>query len=153
MRLSILLMLAVFSVTAVAATKVYKWVDKDGNIHYSEQKPPNQQADTLHIKENKPTPVSVENKQAMDESEANANQALEEQQVQQRAEAEKSLAAADQVNKQKLCQQAKANRDALNASVRVSKIDPETGEQVRMSDDERISALQKAEQAIKDFCR
>ena len=150
MRLSILLLLCVFSVTAVAATKVYKWVDKDGNIHYSEQKPPNQQADTLQIKENKPTPTP---ERAQEKPEEGSDESSDEAQAQQRAEAEKTLAEADKVNRQKLCQQAKANRDALNASVRVSRIDPETGEQVRMNDEERVSALQKAEQAIKDYCR
>jgi type IV secretory pathway VirB10-like protein len=153
MRLSILLFLCVFGAGAVDATKVYKWVDKDGNIHYSEQKPANQQADTLRIKENKPTPLPEEKEQAMSASEADSNEATDDQDSQQRAEAQKSLAAADQVNKQKLCQQAKANRDALNASVRVSRIDPETGEQVRMSDDERVNALKKAMQAIKDYCQ
>lgn len=150
MRLSILLLLCVFSITAVAATKVYKWVDKDGNIHYSEQKPVNQQADTLQIKENKPTPTP---EKAQDKPEEDSNQALDDAQAQQRAKAEEALAAADTVNKQKLCQQAKANRDALNASVRVSRIDPETGEQVRMGDDERVNALQKAEQTIKEYCQ
>jgi single-stranded DNA-binding protein len=150
MRLSILLLLCVFSVTVVAATKVYKWVDKDGNIHYSEQKPVNQKADTLQIKESKPTPLPAEsNKEADDNQQPVADDA----QSQQRSEAEQALAAADQVNNQKLCQQAKANRDALNSSVRVSRINPETGEQVRMTDDERINALQKAEQAIKDYCQ
>lgn len=150
MRLSILLLLCVFSVTVVAATKVYKWVDKDGNIHYSEQKPVNQKADTLRIKESKPTPLPAEsNKEADDNEQPVADDA----QSQQRSEAEQALAAADQVNKQKLCQQAKANRDALNASVRVSRINPETGEQIRMTDDERINALQEAEQAIKDYCQ
>ncbi len=150
MRLSILLLLCVFSVTAVAATKVYKWVDKDGNIHYSEQKPPNQQADTLQIKENKPTPAP---ERAQEKPEEGSDESSDDAQAQQRAEAEKTLAEADKVNRQKLCQQAKANRDALNASVRVARIDPETGEQVRMNDEERVSALQKAEQAIKDYCR
>ncbi len=150
MRLSILLVLCVFAVTAVAATKVYKWVDKEGNIHYSEQKPVNQPSATLHIKEVKPTPLP---EKAMTESEAESDQAEDEGQAQQRAEAEKALAAADRVNRQKLCQQAKANRDALNASVRVSRIDPDTGEQVRMTDNERVEALQKAEQAIKDYCQ
>lgn len=149
MRLSILLLLGIFMTGAVAATKVYKWVDKDGNIHYSEQKPVNQEADTLRIKEHKPAPPAAETQQAQDDSET----VDDEQAAQQRAEAEQSLAAADRVNQQKLCQQAKANRDALNASVRVSRIDPETGEQVRMSDDERVKALQKAQQTIKKYCQ
>ncbi|KAA3640386.1 MAG: DUF4124 domain-containing protein [Proteobacteria bacterium] len=150
MRLSVILWLCAFSVTALAATKVYKWVDKDGNIHYSEQKPANQQVDTLQIKETKPSPPP---QKTMTESEADNSPSADEEQAQQRVAAEQSLQAADQVNKQKLCQQAKDNRDALNASIRVVRIDPKTGQQVRMNDDERVSALQQAEQAIKEYCQ
>ncbi len=151
MKLSILLLLCVFSTVTLAATKVYKWVDKDGNIHYSEQKPPNQQADTLRIKERKPQPQQTE--PAAEQTEADSEVNESDEQIQQREQAEQALLAADRINKQKLCQQAKANRDALNASVRVSRIDPETGEQIRMTDDERVDALQKAEQAIKEYCQ
>ncbi|MCX7544052.1 DUF4124 domain-containing protein [Marinicella gelatinilytica] len=150
MKLSIIFLLCAFSVTAVTATKVYKWVDKDGNIHYSEKKPANQQADTLKIKAAKPAPTPEKSEPV---AKTDPVQDADSETSQQRAEAEKTLAAADKINQQKLCQQAKANRDALNASVRVARIDPETGEQVRMSDEERVNALQQAEQTIKEYCQ
>lgn len=153
MKLSILLFLCVLGATTLAATKVYKWVDKDGNIHYSEKKPPNQQADTLRIKEHKPQPATNQNDPAANQSDLESESAAADDDAVLREQSEKALAAADQVNKQKLCQQAKANRDALNASVRVSRIDPKTGEQVRMTDDERVNALQKAEKTIKEYCQ
>ena len=32
------------------AEKIYKWVDKDGNIHYSAQKPVNQDVETVKVR-------------------------------------------------------------------------------------------------------
>lgn len=36
-------------VSGVAGAQVYRWVDKDGKVHYSQQKPPDQKATELKI--------------------------------------------------------------------------------------------------------
>lgn len=154
MRLSIILLLCALSAVSLAANKVYKWVDNEGNTHYSETKPDNQQATTMDMPSAKApsSPQAEESPQAPQTD----NAAVDEDQEADpaaKAKAKADLAAADRINHQKLCEQAKANRLALNSSVRVAQVDPETGEQVRMSDDERVNALQKADQAIKEHCR
>jgi|SRR5690606_4216252 len=154
MRLSIILLLCAFSTVSLAASKVYKWVDNEGNTHYSETKPANQEATTLKMPSAK-APSSVESVQA-DQTLQTDNSAVNEDVKEDpiaKAKAQADLAALERKNSQILCEQAKANRLALNSSVRVSQVDPETGEQVRMSDDERVNALQKAEQDIKEHCR
>ena len=68
------------------------------------------------------------------------------------AAAKARLAAADKINNKKQCELARKNYAALNASVRVSRTN-EKGETVRMTDDERVKAMQAAQQGIKKYCQ
>jgi hypothetical protein len=47
-RLVLLVLLLLMSATATA--KLYKWVDKDGNVTYSERKPPDNQAEEVKLR-------------------------------------------------------------------------------------------------------
>ncbi len=154
MRLSIILLLCTLSVVSLAANKVYKWVDNEGNTHYSETQPANQQATTMKMPNAKaPSLPEVEETSQQPQTEKSAVVEAEKEDPKAKAKAKADLDAADLINRQKLCDQAKANQLALNSSVRVAQVDPETGERVLMTDDERVNALQKAEKDIKEYCR
>ena len=146
--------LVLFS-SQLAAQKVYKWVDEKGQIHYSSKKPVDQEAETVKIKKGPKAPVKpVAGDGDKDEKKADAIAATEisEADSKARAAAAADLAKADKVNNKKRCDLAKQNAAALNATVRVTRTNA-AGETVRMSDDERISALQRAQQAIKESCQ
>lgn len=146
---AILVMLFVM-VADLHGKKIYKWVDENGQIHYSSQKPPGQVVETVKVKkgpkvsppaEGKPTDqADNENAAVTEDSEADTL-------------AREQLAKADAENKKKMCEQARRNIDALNASVRVVQKDEKTGENVRMSDEQRVQALKRAQQAVKEYCQ
>ncbi len=62
MRMRMLLVLALALVAAGAlaqgATKVYKWTDKDGRVHYSSTPPPEGEAQEMNVRSAPPTPVA-----------------------------------------------------------------------------------------------
>lgn len=43
----ILGLFAVLALSATAHAEIYKWVDKDGNVHYSDQPPPEQKSEEI----------------------------------------------------------------------------------------------------------
>lgn len=49
-----------FLLTASGMAQVYKWVDEDGKVHFSDKKPATQSAEELDIKVNTYTRVSYE---------------------------------------------------------------------------------------------
>ena len=48
--LVVALALALGAATTAEAAKLYKWVDEDGNVTYSQQKPPDQKAETIRLR-------------------------------------------------------------------------------------------------------
>lgn len=148
LRVTIFALLIIFS-SQNSAAKIYKWVDENGQIHYSSQKPVDQKAETVNVRKGpKVTP-----KAATDSAEEDQAVAADDEEIDEdaQAEAKKQLAASDAVNRKKQCDMARKNYAALNATVRVVRTN-ENGETVRMSDDERVTALATAQKAIDRYC-
>lgn len=127
------------------ATKIYKWVDENGQIHYSSTKPVNQEVETVKVRKG----PKVTAKTATNASDENQQSPTEDDEAE--AAAKKQLAAVDVVNRKKQCDLARDNYNALNASIRVVRTN-EKGEKVRMSDEERVSALATAQKGIDQYC-
>ncbi len=139
----------------VWAEKIYKWVDENGQIHYSSQKPENQTAETVKIRKGpKVTPQPVAEQAS--EGEPAVAEELSDEEIEEEAAAEeaarKQLAEADRVNNRKQCELARSNYDALNATTRVTRRDA-NGQVVRMTDEERVNALKNARLGIQRFCK
>ena len=49
MRLLALILAASLAMTAVAHAEVYKWIDEDGNVHFSDTPPPKQETEEVRI--------------------------------------------------------------------------------------------------------
>ncbi len=151
-RITLVAMLLLFS-SQIMAEKIYKWVDEDGQIHYSSKKPDNQEVETVKVR--KGPKVKAKVTAVTDNTTENAAEAGEQNTAQTDAVAEaaakQKLAAADKVNRKKQCDMARNNYSALNATVRVLRTN-EKGEKVRMSDDERVKALATAQKGIDQYC-
>lgn len=132
------------------AEKIYKWVDKDGNIHYSAQKPVNQDVETVKVRKG---PRVKDQDSQQEQTDIKGVQPLQSgSDDEAEAQARDKLAQADAQNKIKMCEQARQNMSALNATVRVTRVDPNTGETVRMTDEERVQAMTNAQRAIDQYC-
>jgi len=154
------MLLLVFS-SHIVAEKIYKWVDDKGQIHYGSQKPANQEAETMKLKKihksaPQPNSTQVEAKKNNEAGEGDGQTEKTAAELKADAEAEAAakaqLAAADKVNKKQQCEVARKNLASLNASTRVMKVN-DKGETVRMTDDQRVKAMQTAQQGIKQYCQ
>ncbi len=150
------LILALFIITQADAKKFYKWVDADGNTHYSETKPDNKQTSEVKVYANTPsgattTYQSRKDKEKAAEEENNGELTQEHKDVEEynKKEKERVQKAQDKAN----CNIAKKNLATLQATVRVRQKDPTTGEYVRMDDTQRLDMMKKAKKAIKKLCR
>ena len=146
------LLMATLMITATdarAADNVYRWVDDQGNVHFSDQPPEKVNAEVVELQ-----PGPAISSQAAEEpaSVADAEQpSRAQQQRDERAEKRKeneerqaALAAG--------CAQRYELRSQLEPSTRVMVKDIETGEVTRMDDNERLKVLGEAKAYIAENC-
>lgn len=141
-----------FSVSE-AKQKFYKWTDAEGNTHYSEKKPIQQKTSEININTSYSQPVNYKNK---DTAGSEAETIAEEQTAEQKAideynktEKEKILKKQNKEN----CKIAKKNLATLQQTVRVRRVNPATGEMIRMDDSQRVKMIKSAKKSIKELCR
>lgn len=151
----IILILTLFIISQADAKKFYKWVDADGNTHYSEKKPANKQTSEVKVYANTPTGAQTTYQSKKDKDQAaneenNGELTQEQKDVEEynKKEKERVQKKQDQAN----CKIAKKNLATLQATVRVRQKDPSTGEYIRMDDTQRIQMLKKVKKSIKELC-
>ena len=149
------LILTLFIITQADAKKFYKWVDADGNTHYSETKPVNKQTSEVKVYANTPTGVTTtyqsrKDKEKAAEEESNGELSQEQKDVEEynKKERERVQKKQDKAN----CKIAKKNLETLQTTTRIRKKDPSTGEYIRMDDTQRIQMLKKVKKSIKELC-
>lgn len=151
MKTLIILILLICSSSTLSKQKYYKWVDADGNIHYSQSKPENRKTSELNILTGK-SQVAVKN--TVDESdesqEKTAEQLASEVKNKELQEQNRKIKIAqDRLN----CETAKKNFQTVQNTVRVRKKDPATGEYYRMGNEERNALFKQSRDNIKKFCK
>jgi hypothetical protein len=134
---------------ARAADNVYRWVDDQGNVHFSDQPPEKVNAEVVELQ---PGPAISSQSAEEPASVADAEQpSRAQQQRDERAEKRKenderqaALAAG--------CAQRFKLESQLEPSTRVMVKDVETGEVTRMDDNERLKVLGEAKAYIAENC-
>ena len=134
MRILLLTTLMIFSCSASAG--LYKWVDDEGNVHYS-QKPPLEQK-YKRLKAPAPAPAPENSQSPYPSTSKNIK---------------KDVTATETAKNKKLrdlnCARAKKH---LNTYQVYSRIRGKDGTIKIISDEERARETQKAQQSISDFC-
>ncbi len=140
--LGILLLGLVISTSTLAGT--YKWVDKDGNVVYSQHPPPNGQYESIRVK---PTP---RNASSADKANEQSKQFLEDatSKRQNDKKLKNEVKKANELRK-KNCETAKKQLEFYTVYRRKKN---DKGEYVRITDKEKEAGLKEAKQAVKDFC-
>ncbi len=137
--------LLAFACATPAAAKLYKWVDAEGNVTYSERKPPDAEAEELQVRS-----PSVSNEEARDRLEA-LNDATEAQRVSRGLEQSHATASRERDERiQKNCEIARENLRILSTNARV--LDKgDRGEY--FLDEEQVKArTDRAQQNIDKYC-
>lgn len=135
MKILLLTTLMIFSCSASAG--LYKWVDDEGNVHYSQKRPPNQQFKRLKA----PPPVPAASKPLYQSEQAKQSKGGNDTAAAETAKNEKA--------RETNCANAKKN---LNAYQVYRRIRDKEGNVTVIDDKVRASQIAKAKQAINDFC-
>jgi hypothetical protein len=127
--------------TAASAADVYKWTDKDGIVHYSDEQPP---ADAKAER----VPVT-----GMAKKPAVAGAAANDADEAATPPAAPPPVVTPTLIAQKRCEQARANLDVLKSKNAAVGLDDGTGKATPMSDQARNERIATEQRAIADYCK
>jgi hypothetical protein len=137
------------------AGAVYKWVDDQGNVHYSDKPPPGRESQLVTLT---PGPTAEQKAQAEQrlqsiresaQREASAHEAERAHELQQQAAQDSQKAAAALAVQ--VCADARVQRMTLDLQVPVYRRGP-GGERVFMADADRPAAKKNLDEAISTYC-
>lgn len=144
--------------TLAAAGDMYRWVDAQGQVHYSDEPPPAGAKDVKLIRSKGVDPS--EQQEADDSEEASTEPSYAEQQAafeerqarkaeeQAKAEEEKRAAA----ERKKNCDAARSNYNTVTSGGRVMRINAD-GEREYLSDDELKQQAAEAKKSVDEWCK
>ena len=134
MRMLLLMTLIIFASSASAG--LYKWVDDEGNVHYSQKRPSNKQ-----FKRIKPPAPAPDNAKSLYQLDNSANKS--DKTIQKETDKNTKLRTEN-------CEQAKKNLSAYQVSRRVRN---DKGEVIRLDDKTRESQIKNAKLHITEYCK
>ena len=142
-------MLCIYILLAgTAQAAIYKWVDANGDVHYSQTPPPPGVAgETLQ-----PPPPDVDTETATKQLNEQERQ-FEEFRKQRDEQADKEAQAAVELAlQQKNCQMAKDRLASYERRPNINFVQ-EDGSRVRATEEERQAEIKKSEDMIQEFCK
>jgi hypothetical protein len=145
-RLALACSLALVS-TLAAADHLYKWVDKDGHVHFSQTPPAGTgvQAQSVDVNAPPPDPTGLRNSQALQQQLADKDKKAKEE-----AEKNKPDPHAEALKKQH-CDDLKSRLSTLQNSGRAATVDAQ-GNMNYLDDAARAKEEQEIESEIKSDC-
>ncbi len=143
---SMVLLVLLFFVAFNTHAEMYKWVDEEGNTHYSQSPPPGD----VEVQTIKPPPKvkSDTAAESQDDSEDKTDASGAEDKIS--AENQAALDKNAEINKRN-CEIAKKNLVTVKDNPRVFSTDAD-GTRRRIGEDERQEKIAAAQKAIADYC-
>ena len=148
--------LAILLATATVAAQVYKWVDKDGKVQYTDTPPP-ASATKTEAKKIDTSPAAVPAappaaatppKSLQDRAKDNDKRKADTAEKAKKTEVDQQNAAIKESN----CRDSRANLAELETG-RPMRRTSETGEREYLDDDARQAELTKIRKSVADFCK
>lgn len=151
MKATFLTLFAAAMLALPAAAEMYRWVDENGRVHYSDQPPPatvkQQKQMKQRVRPAGPTP-NAEQAPSYVDKEADFRKRQVEQAEKQAADQKAQQAAAE---KQQNCQRARQHLATLQSGSRIARANPQ-GEREYLDDAQIAQEIQEAQQAIAQWC-
>lgn len=146
----LLALTTLFFFAAPAAAEMYRWVDAQGKVHYSDQPPDvkSKSSKTLNIP-NQPTAPAAESSKSWQEKELDYKKrqaAATESETKKKKEAEDAKAKAEN------CDKSKKALKALEEGGRINTYD-DKGNRSVMDDAQRAKAMDDAKKAVSEWCK
>ncbi|MGH8646402.1 MAG: DUF4124 domain-containing protein [Gammaproteobacteria bacterium] len=126
---------------------IYKWVDEQGNVQYTQTPPPDKPASLF---ETRPEPVDTEGALEKLKQQKDKSDAFIKERDTQAKEQEKSEQEAAQRSEN--CARARKNLEQLETTNRLFRTG-EAGDRVKMTEEERQAGLTTAKSQIEEFCK
>jgi hypothetical protein len=141
--------LAVLLAAATVAAQVYKWVDKDGKVQFSDTPPPDAktEAKKIDVKPASGSTAAATKSLAEKSKEFDKRKAAEAEKAKKAGEEEKTKA-----QNQEACETAKAYANDLQSGRPINRSNAQ-GERSFMSDEERAAELAKARSTMAEACK
>nr|WP_275658988.1 DUF4124 domain-containing protein [Shewanella sp. Isolate11] len=137
------LLLVLFFCPTLFATTIYKWVDEKGVTHYSQQMPPEKQAEKLYSEDIEQQRVgfvapsaSAAKEPVPSEMEAAANE------INQK----------DKEQAKMICDSATHQLNVLNTHTNLTRKNAQTGEMEKMTEEQRQEQIAAQQERIRLFC-
>jgi hypothetical protein len=144
------LIVLLLSATPVNA-ELYKWVDEQGKVHYSDQPASGKTKSETSLK----IPNQLDTSSSPEASKSWQEKELEYKKRQTSAaenEAKKQKEAQDAKTKRDNCEKAKQNLSQLESIARAYTYDEKTGRSY-MNETQRSEAIEKAQKAVAEWCQ
>lgn len=142
------LTLPLLFITSVSATVIYKWVDKNGVTHYSQQIPENadekSKSTKLYSEDIEPKAIGT------------VAPTVRKEEAKELTQAQQDAAAINEHDKEQakeICKNAKYNLDILMTHTKLNNKDQQTGEVVAVTEEQRQEKLKMQKQRIELFCK
>jgi hypothetical protein len=146
--------------TLAADGDMYRWVDAQGQVHYSDELPPKDARDVKFIRSERAGSTPEQQEQQAEDSDENdaepsyieQNAAFEERQAQKaenQAKAEEKKKAEDE--RKKNCELAKGNYNTVTTGGRVMRTNAK-GDREYLSDEDIQKATAEARQSVEQWC-
>ena len=126
-----------------ASTNTYKWVDEQGNVHYSQRPPPGSNYEKMKVKTPAGSPGAAQQSTAETPSAQNSNT------KKGGADVLSNELAKNQEIRAQNCEAAKKNLQAYTVYRRIRAPD---GSVKRLDDNERAKLIEETKASIKEFC-
>lgn len=150
------LLIGLVLVLGLTAGAIYKWVDQEGKVHYSDQPPPGQSAQVVKVE---PGPTAAQQAAAESKLEelktesAAISQRLEKETAQRRQRAEQSVR--EDTERRAACVEALQQRAVLNVAAPIYKRHPTsagTYARTYITDPERVTELARLGEVVAATC-
>lgn len=152
-----LLLCALLCLPMIAGAKVYKWVDKDGNVHFTETPPPEETVKAEEVDVSRSELSESQRQEAIrlkrnrdpgdSQSAANDDAALKDRQKAIEAQMEADY----QAQRIKACNSAKVNLQMMQSGGRVYEQN-DAGERIPIGDDDRAQRVTHYQGKVKQYC-
>jgi hypothetical protein len=133
------------AVSTGAFAQLYKWVDKDGRVTYSDQPPPAQESKQINVHVGAPSAPRVSAVEKNKELDAKRLEAKEQEKASEQAEKKKEIDAEN-------CNRAKAYLRTVEAGGRIATVNAQ-GEQMLLDDQQIEAERAKAQKLVQESCK
>ena len=157
MQINKLLTISLLALSPILAqAAIYKWVDEDGNVQYSAEKPKNAEAEKVRVTTQPPVDRSTYNRPGKDDAKAEDGSTTEAKDDKNKTPAEKRKDAAKKAEsdkiKKEMCDEARQTLATIENNARV-RIEDSQGNVNYLSEAE-VTARKKSEQErVNKYCK